>query len=159
MCFFLFYKKNLARIHSPNKGKSQSIRPISKRTPSWLTYSTDEIVTLIVNMAKDELTPSEIGVRLRDEYNISLVKPILGKSISEVLEEHDLGLSIPEDLNRLIKQAKRLQDHLKTHKGDRKNVRSLELIEAKIHRLAKYYKGKERLPPKWKYSTVIAQLM
>ncbi|MCP8304523.1 MAG: 30S ribosomal protein S15 [archaeon] len=149
----------MARIHSPSKGKSQSMRPISKRTPSWLTYSTDEIVTQIVNMAKDGLTPSEIGVRLRDEYNISLVKPILGKSILEVLEEHDLGLSIPEDLDRLIKRAKRLQVHLNTHKGDRKNVRSLELVEAKIHGLAKYYKAKGRLPPKWKYSAVIAQLM
>ena len=152
-------KRTLARIHSPSKGKSQSVRPISKRTPSWLTYSPDEIITQIVTMAKDGLTPSEIGVKLRDEYNIPLVKPILQKSILEVLEEHDLGLTIPEELDNLIKRAKKLQVHLKTHKGDRKNVRSLELIEAKIHRLAKYYKSKGKLQAKWKYSTVVAQLM
>ena len=135
------------------------MRPISKRTPSWSNYSTDEIITQIVKMAKDGLNPSEMGLSLRDDYNIPLVKPILGRSITEVLEEHNLVFNIPEDLDRLIKRAKKLQAHLKTHKGDRKNIRSLELIEAKIHRLAKYYKSKGRLPATWKYSSVVAQLM
>ncbi|MFQ5941124.1 MAG: 30S ribosomal protein S15, partial [Nitrososphaerales archaeon] len=51
-----------------------------------------------------------------------------------------------------------LQKHLKTHPGDRTNVRSLELLEAKIHRLQKYYKKKGRLPLRWKYSAMIAKL-
>jgi len=135
------------------------MRPLSKRVPTWSTYSTDEIMTHIVKMAKDGLTPSEIGVRLRDEYDIPLVKPILGKSILKILEEHNLGLSTPEDLDRLLKKAKQLHSHLQTHKGDRKNVRSLELVEAKIHRLSKYYKAKGILPTKWKYSTIVAQIM
>jgi small subunit ribosomal protein S15 len=37
-------------------------------------------------------------------------------------------------------------------------VRSLELIEAKIHRLSKYYKRTGKIPGNWKYSAVIAQL-
>lgn len=149
----------MARIHSHRRGKSHSMRPTSKRVPSWSTYSIDEIVTQIVKMAKDGLTPSEIGLKLRDEYNIPLVKPILGKSILEVLEENGLKPSLPEDLERLMEKAKRLQEHLKVHKGDRKNVRSLELLEAKIHRLSKYYKSIGFLPEDWKYSTVVAQLM
>ncbi|MEM3518212.1 MAG: 30S ribosomal protein S15 [Nitrososphaerales archaeon] len=149
----------MARIHSHRKGKSHSTRPTSKRTPTWLTYSTDEIVTQIVKMAKNGLTPSEIGLKLRDEFNIPLVKPVLGKSILEILEENGLKPSLPEDLDRLLKKAKRLQEHLKAHKSDRKNVRSLELIEAKIHRLSKYYKSIGFLPEDWKYSTVVAQLM
>ncbi len=135
------------------------MRPTSKRAPTWSTYSPDEIVTLIVKMAKDGVTPSEIGVRLRDEYSIPLVKPVLGKSVLEVIEEHGLRSSIPEDLDRLMKKARKLQEHLKTHKSDRKNVRSLELIEAKIHRLSKHYKSEGLLPRDWKYSTVVAQLM
>jgi len=135
------------------------MRPTSRRAPTWSTYSTDEIVTQIVKMAKDGLTPSEIGLKLRDEYNIPLVKPVLGKSVLEVLEENGLRPSLPEDLDRLIKKAKILQEHLKAHRSDRKNVRSLELIEAKIHRLSKHYKSNGLLPEDWKYSTVIAQLM
>ena len=149
----------MARIHSPSKGKSQSLRPVSKRAPSWLTYSSDEIITTIVKMAKDDLSSSEIGTQLRDEYSIPLVKPILTKSISAVLKENNLEPEIPEDLNNLLKKAKRLQIHLKNHNNDRLNVRSLEILEAKIHRLAKYYKSKEKLPMDWKYSTVVAQLM
>jgi small subunit ribosomal protein S15 len=37
-------------------------------------------------------------------------------------------------------------------------VRSLELIESKIHRLSKYYKLKGKIPRNWKYAAVIAQL-
>jgi len=51
-----------------------------------------------------------------------------------------------------------LQNHLKANKGDRKNVRSLEMIEAKVHRLSKYYKKKNIIPKKWKYKSVVAQL-
>jgi len=146
-------------MHSHRRGKSQSMRPISSRAPTWSNYSTDEIVTLIVKMTKDDLTPSEIGIKLRDEYNIPLVKPILGKSILEVLEENGLRSSMPEDLDRLIKKARKLQEHLEGHTSDRKNVRSLELIEGKIHRLSKHYKSKGLLPEDWKYSTAVAQLM
>ncbi len=148
----------MARIHSHRKGKSQSTRPTSKRAPSWVTHSPEEVEALIVKLAKSGLRPSEIGIRLRDEYGIPLVKPILGKSITDVLKEHNLLGDLPEDLERLLARAKRLQEHLSVHRGDRKNVRSLELIEAKIHRLAKYYRRIGRLPPDWKYSAVVAQL-
>jgi small subunit ribosomal protein S15 len=148
----------LARIHSHRKGKSHSTRPTSKRAPSWVTHSPEEVEALIVKLAKSGLKPSEIGIRLRDEYSIPIVKPILGKSLSDVLKENKLLGDLPEDLERLLARARRLQEHLAVHKSDRKNVRSLELLEAKIHRLAKYYKRIGRLNPDWKYSTVVAQL-
>ncbi|MFN3621711.1 MAG: 30S ribosomal protein S15 [Nitrososphaerales archaeon] len=148
----------MARIHSHRKGKSHSTRPTSKRVPSWVTHSPEEVEALIVKLAKSGLKPSEIGAKLRDEYNIPLVKPLLGKSVTEVLKENNLLSDLPEDLERLIARARRLQEHLKVNKSDRKNVRSLELIEAKIHRLSKYYKRIGRINPNWKYSAVIAQL-
>ncbi|NWG08839.1 MAG: 30S ribosomal protein S15 [Nitrososphaerales archaeon] len=149
----------MARIHSHKRGKSHSMRPTSRRAPAWSTYSPDEVTNYIVKMAKDGLTPSEIGVKLRDEYNVPLAKSVLGRPVLEVLKEHHLEKDLPEDLDRLIKRAKKLQEHLKAHRNDSKNVRSLELIEAKIHRLSKYYKAKGVLPQSWRYSTVIAQLM
>lgn len=148
----------MARIHSHRKGKSHSTRPPSKRVPPWVTYTPEEIKTLIVKLAKEGLSPSQIGVRLRDEYGIPLVKPILGASITEVLREAGLAPELPEDLANLISRAQRLQEHLAVHRSDRRNVRSLELVEAKIHRLAKYYKRKGILPQDWKYKAVVAQL-
>lgn len=95
---------------------------------------------------------------MRDEYAIPLVKPITGKSISELLKENKLTPQIPEDLQNLLDRAQRVQSHLTTFKADRRNVRSLELIEAKIYRLSKHYKKIGLLPSTFKYTAVVAQL-
>jgi small subunit ribosomal protein S15 len=86
------------------------------------------------------------------------VKPIVGKSLTEVLAENNVKPEMPEDLEVLVKKALGLQKHLKVHNSDHRNVRSLELVEAKIHRLSKYYKRMGKLPASWKYAAVIAQL-
>ena len=113
---------------------------------------------MVVKLSKDGLSPSEIGLSLRDQHAIPLVKPIVGKSLTEVLAENNVKPEMPEDLEVLVKKALGLQKHLKVHNSDHRNVRSLELVEAKIHRLSKYYKRMGKLPASWKYAAVIAQL-
>lgn len=148
----------MARIHVHTHGKSHSTRPISKSSPSWLNQSRDQVSSLVVKLSKDGLSPSEIGLKLRDEYGIPLVKPVIGKSLTDLLAENNINPEMPEDLDKLVKKAVGLQKHLKVHNSDHRNVRSLELVEAKIHRLSKYYKSIDRLPKNWKYAAVIAQL-
>jgi len=148
----------MARIHVHTHGKSHSTRPTSKSPPSWLNQSRDQVTSLVVNLSKDGLSPSEIGLKLRDEHGIPLVKPIVGKKITQVLRENNIKSEMPEDLDRLVRKALGLQRHLKTHNSDHRNVRSLELVEAKIHRLSKYYKNVGKLPKNWRYAAVIAQL-
>ncbi|OLC22387.1 MAG: 30S ribosomal protein S15 [Thaumarchaeota archaeon 13_1_40CM_4_48_7] len=148
----------MARIHVHTHGKSHSTRPTPKSSPSWLTLSRDQVSSVIVRLSNEGLSPSEIGVRLRDEHGIPLVEPVLGKSLSEVLAENKINPDMPEDLDKLVKKALGLQKHLKVHNSDHRNVRSLELIEAKIHRLSKYYKSTSKIAKNWKYAAVIAQL-
>jgi small subunit ribosomal protein S15 len=148
----------MARIHVHTHGKSHSTRPSSKDAPAWLTQSRDQVSALVVKLAKEGLSPSEIGLKVRDEHSIPLLKPLLGKSLTSVLVENNIKSEMPEDLDELLKKALGLQKHLKVHNSDHRNVRSLELIESKIHRLAKYYKGVGRLPKNWRYAAVIAQL-
>jgi small subunit ribosomal protein S15 len=148
----------MARIHVHTHGKSHSTRPTLKKSPSWLNQSKDQISSLPVKLSKDGLSPSEIGLKLRDEHGIPLVKSIVGKSLTEILYENNVRPEMPEDLDKLVKKAFGLQKHLKVHNSDHRNVRSLELVEAKIHRLSKYYKSIGRLPSSWKYAAVIAQL-
>ena len=112
----------------------------------------------MIKLGKEGVASSEIGVRLRDEYGIPLVKPIIGKSIAQLLRENKLAPSIPEDLQNLLQRAKRVQMHLQTYRSDSRNVRSLELIEAKIYRLSKHYKKIGLLPSDFKYAAVVAQL-
>ncbi len=148
----------LARIHSHRHGKSQVTRPSSKSAPIWVTTEPAAVKATILKLAKEGLTPSQIGEALRDDYGIPLVRPILGKTIGEVLAEGKVSPKLPQDLQNLIDRAKRVQKHLKVHASDRKNVHSMELIEAKIYRLSKYYKGKGILPSDFKYTAVVAQL-
>ncbi len=148
----------MGRLHTHRHGKSHTIRPATLRTPSWITQSPKEIEELVVKYSKDGLTPSQIGLKLRDQHSIPLIKPITKKSIGKILEENNLQAEMPEDLDNIVKKAVGLQKHLKTNKGDNRNVRSLELIEAKVHRLSVYYKRIDRIPKNWKYKSVVAQL-
>ena len=148
----------MGRLHTHRHGKSHTIRPATLRAPSWITLSPKEIEELVVKYSKDGLTPSQIGLKLRDQHSIPLVKPITKKSVGEILKENDLQAEMPEDLDNIVRKAVGLQKHLKTNKGDNRNVRSLELIEAKVHRLSVYYKRIDRIPKTWKYKSVVAQL-
>ncbi|PJC50831.1 MAG: 30S ribosomal protein S15 [Nitrosopumilales archaeon CG_4_9_14_0_2_um_filter_34_16] len=148
----------MGRVHTHRHGKSHSIRPATLRAPSWVTQSPAEIEELVVKYSKDGLTPSQIGIKLRDQHAIPLIKPMIKKSMDQVLEEHDLKAEMPEDLDNIVRKAVNLQKHLKSNKGDNRNVRSLELIEAKVHRLSVYYKRVGRIPKTWKYKSVVAQL-
>ena len=148
----------MGRLHTHNHGKAHSIRPIESKFSSWVKQDPKEIEELVIKYAKDGNTSSQIGIKLRDQHAIPLVKPIINKTISDILDQNDLKSEIPEDLNNIVIKAVGLQKHLKSNKNDRRNIRSLELIEAKVHRLSVYYKKIGRIPENWKYKAVIAQL-
>jgi small subunit ribosomal protein S15 len=148
----------MGRLHSHRHGKSHSIRPAILRAPSWTTPGPKEIEELVVKYSKEGLTPSQIGLKLRDQHAIPLIKPITKKSLGKILEENDLKAEMPEDLDNIVRKAVGLQKHLKSNKSDNRNIRSLELIEAKVHRLSVYYKRIGRIPKNWKYKSVVAQL-
>jgi small subunit ribosomal protein S15 len=140
------------------KGKSHSIRPVSRRPPSWCKYQPEEVEAFIIKLAKEGHSLSSIGTILRDQYAIPLVKPITGKSISETLETQNLAPSMPEDLGNLIKKAQSLGVHIEKNKKDLHNKRNMQIIEARIYKLSRYYKREGMLPKTWKYEPKIASV-
>jgi len=124
----------------------------------WVRYSPEEIVQLVVKLAKEGYTPSKIGLILRDQYGIPSVKKIVGKSITKILEENGIKMEIPEDLLYLIKKAWRIMKHLEKNKKDIVNQRNLMYVESKIRSLVKYYKRIGKLPKEWEYSREIAKI-
>src|SRR5262245_23153944 len=120
----------MARIHVHTHGKSHSTRPTSKSPPAWMNQSQEKVSSLVLQLSKEGLAPSEIGLKLRDQYAIPLVKPIVGKGVTDILAENNVRAEMPEDLDQLVKKALGLQKHLKVHNSDHRNVRSLELVEA-----------------------------
>lgn len=141
------------------KGRSHSIRPVGKRPPGWAKYTPEEVESIVVKLAREGQTASKIGVILRDQYGVPLAKPIAGQTITEIMKKAGFAPAVPEDLDVLLKRASGLRVHLEKNRKDSYNKRSLELIEAKIHKLAKYYKREGVLPPDWKYEAKAASLI
>ena len=140
------------------KGKSHSIRPVSRRPPSWCKYQPEEVESFVIKLAKEGHSLSSIGTVLRDQYAIPLVKPLVGKSISDILKEANLAPPMPEDLTNLMKKAQSLAVHMEKNKKDLHNKRNMQVIEARIHKLSRYYKREGVVDKKWKYAAKIASV-
>ena len=70
-----------------------------------------------------------------------------------------LAAELPEDLYHLIKKAVNVRRHLERNRNDLDSKFRLILVESRIHRLARYYKQKKRLPPVWKYDSATASAL
>ncbi|KAF5092142.1 hypothetical protein D0Z03_003024 [Geotrichum reessii] len=149
----------MGRLHSKGKGISSSATPYSRQAPSWLKLTPDSVVEQIVKYARKGLTPSQIGVLLRDSHGVSQVKVVTGNKILRILKSNGLAPEIPEDLYHLIKKAVSVRKHLEKNRKDKDSKFRLILIESRIHRLSRYYKTVGVLPPTWKYESATASAL
>ncbi len=148
----------MARLHAKRKGKSGSTRPFLRTNPEWVGMEKGEIEETIVRLHQEGFSTAAIGIRLRDAYGVPNVKLATGQSITAILKAKGTKFALPEDLSSLIKRAASLQSHFKEHRKDLSNKRGLQLIEARIRRLAKHYKQQGVLSPDWDYSIKLAEL-
>lgn len=146
-------------MHTPGKGISSSALPYRRTPPSWLKTTPEEVVEQICKLAKKGLTPSQIGVLLRDSAGIAQVRFVTGNKILRILRSNGLAPEIPEDLYHLIKKAVAVRKHLERHRKDKDSKFRLILIESRIHRLARYYKRAGQLPANWKYESATASTL
>ncbi|KAH9478246.1 40S ribosomal protein S13 [Psilocybe cubensis] len=149
----------MGRMHAPGKGISSSALPYRRTPPSWLKTTPEDVVDQIVKLARKGLTPSQIGVTLRDSHGIPQVRFVTGNKILRILKSQGLGPSIPEDLWHLIKKAVSVRKHLEVNRKDKDSKFRLILIESRIHRLARYYKTKQQIPPTFKYDSATASTL
>tara|TARA_B100000029_G_scaffold445320_1_gene465650 strand:+ start:49 stop:501 length:453 start_codon:yes stop_codon:yes gene_type:complete len=148
----------MARMHARRKGRSGSSPQTRKENPKWSLKSKD-VEKLVLELSASGHSSSEIGIILRDLHGVPSVKLATGNSISKILSSNDVSSQLPEDLTNLMRKAVRLGEHLKLNKNDVHNTRSLNLTEAKILRLVKYYRSRNVLSEDWKYSLADAKLL
>jgi len=151
----------MARMYAGRRGKSGSTKPHNETAPEWSNSDADAVTALIVELGKAGHSSAEIGTILRDQHAVPDVRTVLGgKRIGAVLSENDIGGTYPEDMMNLMRRAVGIIEHLDSgnHK-DLHNKRSLELTEAKIRRLSKYYISEGKLPSDWKYKRDQLRLM
>lgn len=141
----------MAKRYSRSHGKSGSTKPENKSVPSWLRYKGKEIELLVVKLAKEGLTPSQIGMHLRDTYGVPDIKLVADKSITKILAEKKLEGELPEDLMAVIRKSVSITKHLEENKQDKTAKRGQQLTDSRIKRLVDYYKKKGKLPANFKY--------
>ncbi|CAF0735137.1 unnamed protein product [Adineta steineri] len=146
----------MGRMHAPGKGISDSALPYKRTVPSWLKLTSEDVVDQICKLAKKGLTPSQIGVILRDSHGVAQTRFVTGSKILRIMKAKGLAPSKPEDLHHLIKKAVAIRKHLERNRKDKDSKFRLILVESRIHRLARYYKTKNVLPPTWKYESSTA---
>merc|ERR1712142_533498 len=152
-------KVTMGRMHAPGKGISQSALPYRRSVPTWLKLSSSDVKDQIYKLAKKGLTPSQIGVILRDSHGVAQVRFVTGNKILRILKRKGLAPDLPEDIYFLIKKAVSIRKHLERSRKDKDAKFRLILTESRIHRLARYYKRKKVLPPTWKYESSTASAL
>jgi len=129
------------------------------KAPEWSDVSKEELEKTIMKLHETGMSPSRIGLTLRDQYGVPNAKLVLGKSITGFLRDNNALADIPEDLTNLMRKALHVRKHLKANKRDVHNKRALQLTENKIRRMVKYYHDSGRLAPEWTYSPETAEIL
>ncbi|PKL62669.1 MAG: 30S ribosomal protein S15 [Methanomicrobiales archaeon HGW-Methanomicrobiales-2] len=149
----------MARMYARRRGTSSSVRPYRKEAPGWSNTDAPEIEKIIVDLRKDGMSTSQIGLALRDRYAVPDVKLATGKRVNEILREKGLESEIPEDLRNLMQKALGIRKHLAENKKDVHNARQLQIAESKVRRLVKYYVKSGRMPKGWTYKPETAEIL
>ena len=80
-------------ISSPSdSAAASSALPYRRSPPSWLKTTPDEVVEHICKLARKGLTPSQIGVLLRDSHGIPQVRFVTGYKILRILKSNGASL-------------------------------------------------------------------
>ncbi|MFZ2536256.1 30S ribosomal protein S15 [Methanothrix sp.] len=149
----------MAKLHSRKGGSSRSRPPMVTKAPEWSDVSKEELEKTIMKLHDTGMSPSRIGLTLRDQYGVPNVKLVIGNSITGFLRDNNALAEIPEDLTNLMRKALHVRKHIKANKKDVHNKRALQLTENKIRRMVKYYHDSGRLAPDWTYSPETAEIL
>lgn len=94
--FYLAYIFGDLDPYIRSKGISRSAKPYRRSAPSWLNkVSPTQVVEQITKFAKKGMTPSQIGVMLRDSHGIAQVKSVTGSKILRILKSQGKQIHAP----------------------------------------------------------------
>ena len=65
---------------------ASSALPYRRAPPHWLKTTPEDVVEHIIKLARKGLTPSQIGVVLRDSHGIPQVRFVTGNKILRILK-------------------------------------------------------------------------
>eukprot|EP01083_Nonionella_stella_P145066 453868_1 len=116
-------------MHTYGKGRARSSLTYVRKAPVWIKQTADELVETLCQDSKNGMTPSQIGVLLRDLHGIPQVFQVTGKRILRILKQKSLAPEITEDLYFLIKTEVNIRKHMRNNRKDKNAKYRLILIE------------------------------
>jgi len=125
------------------KAKNEEKKPVKK-------LSVKEAEEKVLELAKKDTPLSRIGLILKQEFGIPKAKYTIGK-IRKLLEKNKIK-QFPEELTNLINKAAKLREHFTKNHKDQVSKRGLQITEAKVRKLASYFKKKGVLEKNWTYT-------
>eukprot|EP00811_Abedinium_folium_P016525 NODE_25464_length_586_cov_3.202614.p2 GENE.NODE_25464_length_586_cov_3.202614~~NODE_25464_length_586_cov_3.202614.p2 ORF type:complete len:152 (-),score=46.24 NODE_25464_length_586_cov_3.202614:39-494(-) len=146
----------MGRMYGKGKGIASSATPYKRKPQTWVKMTPEVAKDNIFKLAKKGLTPSQIGVVMRDSHGVPMIKTLTGTKIVRIMKAQGVAPKIPEDMYCLIKKAVSIHKHLERNKKDMDSRFRVILVESRIHRLARYYKRTKALPPAFKYAASTA---
>ena len=138
---------------------ASSALPYRRNPPSWLKATPEDVKDLIIKLARKGLSPSQIGVILRDQHGVPQTRFVTGNKILRILKSSGLAPELPEDLYCLIKKAVSVRKHLERNRNDKDSKFRLICIESRIHRLTRYYRRAQVVAPTFKYESSTASTL
>ncbi|GKT16189.1 putative multi-domain containing protein [Aduncisulcus paluster] len=141
------------------KGISKSSIPYVRAVPSWQKKTPEEVTKVICELARKGVSPSRIGLILRDRYGVGQVRFLTGSKIIRILKANGLAPKYPEDLTCLIRKAVSIRKHLSVNTRDKDAKFRLILIESRIHRLARYYRRTRQVEATFGYKSATASTL
>ena len=69
---------------------ASSALPYRRAPPAWLKTSPEDVIDHIIKLARKGLTPSQIGVTLRDSHGVPQVRFVTGNKILRVLKSNGM---------------------------------------------------------------------
>ncbi len=120
----------------PRKKKASEEENVSaKKETSSKRISESEYKEKVVNLAKGGLTSEKIGEALRKE---GVHPQEFGKKISKILKDENLYLN--PDLKNIEKKLVKISTHYEKNKKDRRAMREMTRIAAKVRKTKQYLK-------------------
>ncbi len=103
-----------------------------KSNADWIKVKPTEMENLVLELAKKGLSPSKIGLELRDKHGIPKAK-LIGKRITQILKENKIQYTTEKDTTKT--RISILNKHITPNKHDYTAKRALTKQLWVLHKL------------------------
>ena len=101
----------------------------------------EDIEKIVVDLGKKGMSPSQIGIELKEKHGVQKIK-LLGKKITKILKENKIEFN--DDLDNVNKKIETITKHFEDNKQDKRAKREIVRFIGLRKKLQKYKASKNK---------------